>query len=114
MEEGKDLGRRPELVGGGLIRSLGGWSKVISLRQGGEKQEYDSRVLGSGEFVQALLRGADEGMARQMRSKPRESLWQSGKKKGQNNFDDFEQRPSFCQGCFECPLEPFFFSSCRC
>ena len=54
----------------GLIRSLGGWSKVISLRQGGEKQEYDSRVLGSGGFVQALLREADERMARQMRYKP--------------------------------------------
>jgi putative transposase len=74
MEEGKDMGRRPELVGGGLIRSLGGWSKVISLRHGGEKQEYDSRILGSGEFVQALLREADESMARQMRPKPRESL----------------------------------------
>jgi putative transposase len=37
MEEGKELGRRPELVGGGLIRSLGGWSKVLSLRgEGGE------------------------------------------------------------------------------
>jgi hypothetical protein len=74
MEEGKDLGRRPELVGGGLIRSLGGWSKVISLRQGGEKQEYDSRVLGSGEFVQALLREADVGMAKQIRPKIREFL----------------------------------------
>jgi len=89
------------------------WEELKNLSME-EKPEYDSRVLGSGEFVQALLRGADEGMARQMRSKPRESLWQSGKKKGQNNFDDFEQRPSFCQGCFECPLEPFFFSSCRC
>jgi hypothetical protein len=74
MKEGKDMGRRPELVGGGLIQSLGGWSKVISLRHGGEKQEYDSRILGSGEFVQALLREADEGMDRQMRPKPRESL----------------------------------------
>jgi len=25
MEEGIGFGRRPELVGGGLIRSLGGW-----------------------------------------------------------------------------------------
>jgi hypothetical protein len=74
MEEGKDMGRRPELVGGGLIRSLGGWSKVISLRHGGEKQEYDSRILGSGEFVQALLREADVGMARQIRPKIREFL----------------------------------------
>jgi hypothetical protein len=50
MEEGKKLGRRPELVGGGLIRSLGGWSKVLSLREKGEKLEHDSRVLGSGDF----------------------------------------------------------------
>ena len=48
MEDGKDIGRRPELVGGGLIRSLGGGSKVISLRTRGEREEYDSRVLGRG------------------------------------------------------------------
>jgi len=28
MKEGIGLGRRPELVGGGLIRSLGGWEAV--------------------------------------------------------------------------------------
>jgi hypothetical protein len=50
IEEGKGLGRRPELVGGGLVRSLGGWSKVLSLRNRGEETEHDSRVWGSGEF----------------------------------------------------------------
>ncbi len=30
--EGIDQGRRPELVGGGLIRSLGGWSAVKAMR----------------------------------------------------------------------------------
>ena len=73
MAEGRDMGRRPELVGGGLIRSLGGWSRIISLRQGDAKQEYDSRILGSGDFVQGLLREADEKLARQMRPKPREA-----------------------------------------
>jgi hypothetical protein len=73
IEEGKGIGRRPELVGGGLIRSLGGWSKVISLRGRGEKEEYDSRVLGSGEFVERVLREADENLARQIRHKPRKS-----------------------------------------
>ena len=71
LADAKDMGRRPELVGGGLIRSLGGWSKVISLRQGGEKEEYDSRILGSGEFVEGLLREADERLARQVRPKSR-------------------------------------------
>ncbi len=73
MEEGKDIGRRPELVGGGLIRSLGGWSKVISLRSRGEKEENDSRVLGSGEFVETVLREADENLARQIRHKQRKN-----------------------------------------
>ncbi len=47
VEEGKDQGRREELTGGGLTRSLGGWSRVLSLRGKGEKSEYDSRILGS-------------------------------------------------------------------
>ncbi len=32
VREGLAKGRRPELVGGGLIRSLGGWSEVEKLR----------------------------------------------------------------------------------
>ena len=57
VEEGKGLGRRPELVGGGLVRSLGGWSKVLSLRSRSEEVEHDSRILGSGDFVQVVMRG---------------------------------------------------------
>jgi putative transposase len=30
VKEGISHGRRPEFVGGGLIRSLGGWSQVLS------------------------------------------------------------------------------------
>jgi len=51
-------GSQPELTGGGLIRSMGGWSEVKSLRQRGEKQFSDERILGSGEFVQEILRDA--------------------------------------------------------
>lgn len=53
-------GKRPDLVGGGLIRSLGGWSQVISLRILGKKEMSDDRILGSGEFVEQLLNEADE------------------------------------------------------
>ena len=74
MEEGKGLGRRPELVGGGLVRSVGGWSKVLSLRGQGEEVEHDSRILGSGDFVQVVIRDAQEGIARQMRSRGRKSV----------------------------------------
>jgi REP element-mobilizing transposase RayT len=52
-------GRRPELQGGGLLRSLGGWEVVRALRRGREAYRGDERVLGSTEFVAALQRRAD-------------------------------------------------------
>ena len=52
VKKGISLGRRPELVGGGLIRSLGGWSEVLAIRKRGEKQAFDQRILGNNEFVQ--------------------------------------------------------------
>lgn len=57
--EGVAIGRRPDLVGGGLIRSLGGWSQVLAFRGKGEKVASDERILGSGQFVDALLAEAD-------------------------------------------------------
>jgi REP element-mobilizing transposase RayT len=74
IEEGKGLGSRPELVGGGLIRSLGGWSKVLSLQSRGEEMEHDSRILGSGDFVQAVTRDTEETIARQVRNRGRKSI----------------------------------------
>jgi len=67
MEEGKGQGRRSELVGGGLIRSLGGWSQVISLRGSREKMEYDCRILGSGDFVAEIIREAEQKVRRYLR-----------------------------------------------
>lgn len=58
MREGVAQGRRPDLVGGGLIRSLGGWTQVLSLRRKGLKIASDERILGSGEFIEQLLAGA--------------------------------------------------------
>lgn len=49
------LGRQPELTGGGLVRSAGGWSEVMSMRQRGERQFSDERILGSGEFAEEVL-----------------------------------------------------------
>jgi REP element-mobilizing transposase RayT len=67
LEKGIALGRRPELVGGGLIRSLGGWSEVLSLRSRGEKQVSDQRILGDGEFVQEVISGLDELVKKNLR-----------------------------------------------
>jgi hypothetical protein len=58
--EGIGMGRQPELTGGGLIRSKGGWSQVVSARRSGRKEEYDERILGSGDFVNTALKEAEE------------------------------------------------------
>ena len=60
IEEGISRGRRPELVGRGLIRSLGGWSQVLALKRKGDKVPSDQRIIGSGEFVEGLLLEAEK------------------------------------------------------
>jgi len=72
MKEGMDQGRRPELVGGGLIRSLGGWSEARKLRlKGQDRIKGDERILGDGEFVMKILSEADEHMDRRYELKSR-------------------------------------------
>jgi REP element-mobilizing transposase RayT len=58
--KGMNQGRRPELVGGGLIRSAGGWSAIKALRTFGMRVMGDERILGSGDFVQSVLKRAQE------------------------------------------------------
>jgi putative transposase len=70
VEEGVGLGKRPELVGGGLVRSLGGWAEVRALRGKGGKQEFDERILGDGDFVEEVLGGAkDQNFAKREEKK---------------------------------------------
>jgi REP-associated tyrosine transposase len=65
IEAGMGQGRRPELVGGGLIRSQGGWSAVISMRrQGKDVEQSDERILGSGDFVERIVSEAEERQER--------------------------------------------------
>lgn len=59
-EEGENQGARPDLMGGGLIRSQGGIRAVLSNRQFGERESYDSRILGSGNFVNDVLKLAEK------------------------------------------------------
>jgi REP element-mobilizing transposase RayT len=60
IKNGIKDGSRPELVGGGLVRSLGGWSQVKSLRRTGSKIYSDERILGSSEFVRDAVIDAEE------------------------------------------------------
>ncbi|MEJ2221482.1 MAG: transposase [Desulfobacterales bacterium] len=57
-------GKRPDLVGGGLVRSVGGWSALISKRQAKNYQKGDERILGDGDFVEQTLKAANEAMER--------------------------------------------------
>ncbi len=63
VAEGIPRGRRPDLQGGGLLRSLGGWAVVQRLRRGREAYTGDERVLGSSEFVEALRRTVEAAEA---------------------------------------------------
>jgi hypothetical protein len=78
VKSGITEGRRPDLVGGGLIRSVGGWSEVMSLRRAKERVFTDERILGRGDFVETILREADERLK-----------YQFGRNKGQKEVAAF-------------------------
>jgi len=56
VQEGIARGRRPELQGGGLRRSYGGWQGVAALRRGREAYASDERILGRSAFVEQCRR----------------------------------------------------------
>jgi putative transposase len=64
VEEGIAQGRRPDLVGGGLIRSLGGWEKIKTLRRKDMRLKGDERILGDTDFVLAVLEESEERLER--------------------------------------------------
>ena len=71
VAEGMGQGRRPELTGGGLVRSRGGWSAVLSGRRRGEREASDERILGSGGFVERVIEEAEEGIKEALHLKRR-------------------------------------------
>lgn len=57
-------GKRPDLTGGGLIRSLGGWGGIKALRKSGIRLKGDERILGDSEFVESVLNESNECLER--------------------------------------------------
>jgi len=55
VKNGIDQGARPELQGGGLVRSAGGKKAGLLGRKKEEREKGDARILGSGEFVSETL-----------------------------------------------------------
>ncbi len=68
VKSGVDQGSRPELQGGGLIRSAGGDKRALLRRKREERELSDERILGSGDFVNEILMKAGE-------------KWEKGKEK---------------------------------
>lgn len=64
VSKGIAEGRRSDLTGGGLIRSLGGWHQVKALRQIGIRFKCDERILGDSEFVEQVLNEANDRLER--------------------------------------------------
>jgi len=71
VSEGVKVGKRPDLVGGGLTRSMGGWSEVLSLRRKGEREASDERILGGGKFVERVVEEVEERMKETLRWRKR-------------------------------------------
>ncbi len=70
VEKGISIGRRPELVGGGLIRSLGGWDEVKKMRISGQDRiKSDQRILGDSDFVNDVLSKSEENLSRKYKLK---------------------------------------------
>ncbi len=71
VARGVELGQQPNLVGGGLIRSAGGWSSVKDQLRAGIRMKGDERILGSSMFVEEVLERADEELEQRTRLRSR-------------------------------------------
>jgi len=66
VEAGVEQGRRWDLVGGGMVRSLGGWAEAEKLMlKSRDHIKSDERILGDSAFVDSVLAQADEPYTRQ-------------------------------------------------
>jgi REP element-mobilizing transposase RayT len=64
-------GRRDDLTGGGVLRSIGGWEELKRQRRGGGRIKGDERILGGPDFVNETLRHANEEMTRRAKIRTR-------------------------------------------
>lgn len=71
VAKGISQGRRPELVGGGLIRSMGGWVALRDMRKERGRVVSDERILGSSDFVESVLAQANEALEKRTLARAR-------------------------------------------
>jgi len=71
VEQGIEMGRRADLIGGGLIRSSGGWQAVKAMRRLRIHAKGDERILGESEFVLQVLKEQNEQLEKRTRMRAR-------------------------------------------
>ena len=71
VEQGIEMGRRADLIGGGLIRSSGGWQAVKAMRRLRIHAKGDERILGESDFVLQVLKEQDEQLEKRTRMRSR-------------------------------------------
>ena len=100
VADGVEQGSRPDLTGGGLIRSAGGWAALKDMRQAKIHIKSDERILGDTKFVSEILSTANEeferrhalkakgvdldfvaGKAAELMNMPVENIWSKGRYK---------------------------------
>jgi len=62
--KGFRMGRRPDLTGGGLIRSVGGWKALKAFSRLKIHIKGDERILGDSDFVESVLEEQNERLVR--------------------------------------------------
>jgi REP element-mobilizing transposase RayT len=67
VEKGVKKGRRPDLIGGGLLRTAGGWAALRAYRQMKIHIKGDERILGDSDFVESVLEEQNERLERRYR-----------------------------------------------
>ena len=67
VEKGVREGHRPDLIGGGLIRTAGGWTALKAYRRQKVHIKGDERILGDSDFVESILEEQKERLERRYR-----------------------------------------------
>ena len=67
IQKGIAMGRRPDLTGGGLIRTAGGWQELKAFRRQKIHIKGDERILGDSDFVKSVLEKQNERLERRYR-----------------------------------------------
>jgi len=60
VKRGISVGKRQDLIGGGLVRSAGGWNALKGLRKIKAYMKGDERILGDSNFVETVLKACQD------------------------------------------------------